>query len=234
MSDNIVRWAADPDAPTGMRELLQAASADGPTAAEIASLRAKVLAPKLGVLAGKVLVGMVVIGAGLIGYVMTRPEPAPIPPTRPANTAALIVPAPVIVAPTPAPVDRPAVPRVATLPTLPTPPKVHRPQPPVLELAPAPRPVVVAPPEVSEVALLEQARAALRHGDLAHALELTDRAATRYPDGALVEEREALEIEALAKHGRHDAAAEKWSEFASSYPHSNYRARLQRLIEIAR
>jgi tetratricopeptide (TPR) repeat protein len=90
------------------------------------------------------------------------------------------------------------------------------------------------PPAISEVTLLEQARVALRGGNAARALELADQHAAVYPDGALAEEREALAIEALAKLGRHDEAAAKWTKFASSYPHSNYRARLQRLIEIPR
>ncbi len=235
MSGDIVRWSADPDAPPGMHELLQAARADGPTPAELARLRTKVLAPKVGWLAAKwILVGLVVIGGGIAGYLVTRPEP------RQIFVEAPMVARPGPVVATPAPAHAPVL--VVTVPPAPvappvviTPPKPHRsPAPAVV----TPVPPVLVPPaqvsEVSEVALLEQARAALRGGDLAHALELTDRAATLYSDGVLVEEREALEIEALAKLGRHDDAAARWSKFVTSYPHSNYRPRLQRLIEISR
>jgi hypothetical protein len=37
----------------------------------------------------------------------------------------------------------------------------------------------------------------------------------------LVEEREALAIEALVKLGRADEARTRWSKFATAYPHSN-------------
>ncbi|HET9990923.1 MAG TPA: hypothetical protein VFQ65_20470 [Kofleriaceae bacterium] len=250
--EDVVRWSADPDAPAGMRELVRAANAadDGPSAEAIASMRGQVaaqLAPKVALLSVRALVvGLLVVGAGagIVGYAVSRSdhparvEPSPVTRREPPPVAPpprVIAPTPPVIAPT---LEEPA-PALATAPAVPaprvrvTPPKpaVHA-APPEVEVAPPPAPPP-APP-ISEVTLLEQARVALRGGDSTRALELADQHATSYPDGALAEEREALAIEALAKLGRRDEATAKWTKFASSYPHSNYRARLQRLIEIPR
>jgi len=231
-----VRWSADPNAPEGMRELLRAANAadaaSGPSPAQIASMHGRVLsglAPKAAFLTARtILVGLLVVGtgAGIVGYMASRSdrpalrvEHAPIahfeppPPPAPAPPPVVIAQAPVEPVPPPKHVAPPK-------------PTVHSPAP--VEIAPAPP----AAPQISEVTLLEQARVALRGGDTARALALAEQHATSYPDGVLVEEREALTIEALIKLGRRDEAVATWSKFANSYPHSNYRARLQRLIDI--
>ena len=245
--EEVVRWSADPDAPEGMRELLRGAKAAeaGPTPVELAKLRGRMaaqLAPKVATTAAllsvrTILVSLVVVGIGaaIVGYVVSRPD-------RDDHTALVSVPT---IAPTPtsAPVPPPTViaePPI-TEPPIADPPIAERPRPRV-HVAPAkpavkppvpPTAPVVAPPPpvISEVALLEQARAALRGGDAAHALALVDQDATLYPDGVLVEEREALAIETLIKLGHRDQAVAKWTKFATSYPHSNYHARLQRLID---
>jgi hypothetical protein len=54
----------------------------------------------------------------------------------------------------------------------------------------------------AERALLDVARSALARGEAAEALAATERHAHEYPDGALVEEREALAIKALVALGR--------------------------------
>lgn len=235
--EDVVRWSADPDAPAGMRELLRAANADvGPAPVELANLRGRMaaqLAPKAVLLSARAillgLVGLVVVGVAIVGYVVARSSEDRAPTTTPPVLAAPAPPPLVLAAPAlPPPVI--AEPPVAA----PRPrPHVHvAPKPPAavgVEPAPAPAPPVV--PTISEVALLEQARSALRGGDAAHALALVEQAATSYPDGVLVEEREALAIETLIKLGRRDEAVAKWSKFATSYPRSNYHARLQRLIE---
>jgi hypothetical protein len=241
--EDLVRWSADPDAPAGMRELLRAANTAeaGPTPVELAKLRGRMtarLAPKAATTAllslRTILVGVVVAGIGAVGYLVLRPDPG-------ERTASVVVPA------IPAkPVPPPAAPPVIAAPPIAEPPIV---EPPRVRVAPAKRaasvpapakplasvPVVpepvTPPPAISEVALLEQARAALRGGGAAHALALVEQDATLYPDGVLVEEREALAIETLIKLGRRDEAAAKWTKFATSYPHSNYHARLQRLID---
>ena len=229
--DDVVRWSADPEAPAGMRELLRAANAAeyGPSATELASMQGRIavhVVPKPVALltVRTIVVGLLVVatGAGIVGYVAIKSDPPPVraPIARVESPPA---PPPVAIAPAPPPVPPPPV----------APPKpVAHPHAPVV-IAPAPPPPEPpAPPKISEVAVLEQARVALRGGDTAHALELAEQHAVLYPDGALSEEREALAIEALAKLRRRDEAAARWSKFASSYPQSNYRARLQRLFDI--
>ena len=173
--------------------------------------------------------------------------PAP-PPTAPpaldvtqttSPATASVAPAPPVIAQRP-PSAKPAA-RAATPPPVPAARAATAPVPAAAAVETPPTPTVVetppappSPPAVSEVTLLEQARVALRSGNSARALELTGQHATSYPDGALAEEREALAIEALAKLGRHADAAARWAKFASSYPHSNYRPRLQRTIDNSR
>jgi hypothetical protein len=256
--DEIVRWSADPDAPAGMRELVRRATAAdaGPSPVELASMRGRIaaqLAAKPVVTAAligarTIVVGLIVaaIGAGVIVYVATRATPPALPAAQPAAIPA----APVAVAPPPTaaatapvvPPSPPAPPPPAPAPPAPAPPLHRVPAPahavvgvhatPAAHAAPAPAPSPPsAPPRISEVALLEQARGALRSGHGAEALALTDQHATLYADGTLTEEREALAIEALIGLDRRADATARWSKFAIAYPHSNYRARLQRLID---
>jgi hypothetical protein len=226
---DVVRWSADPDAPAGMRELLRAANAAdaGPSAAQITSMRgavaAKVVAKAAFFTARTIIVGLLVVGtgAGIVGYVASRPD----------HPALRVEHAPIAQFEPPPPLPEPSPPPaivIAPEPAAPPHLRVAAPKPAPVEVAPAPPPA----PKISEVTLLEQARVALRGGDTTHALALAEQHATVYPDGTLVEEREALTIEALIKLGRRDEALAKWSKFASSYPQSNYRARLQRLIDI--
>lgn len=242
--EDVVRWSADPDAPEGMRELLRAANADvGPASVELANLRGRMaaqLAPKVALRTGLLgLIGLLVVGVAIVGYVVSRSADVRAPTTTIAAPPGP-PPPPVLAAPAPPPLalaaPAPPPPVIAEPPVAaPRPPHVHvaPPKPPAaadVEPVPAPAPPVV--PTISEVALLEHARSALRGGDAAHALALVEQAATSYPDGVLVEEREALAIETLIKLGRRDEAVAKWSKFATSYPRSNYHARLQRLIEL--
>jgi outer membrane biosynthesis protein TonB len=179
-----------------------------------------------------ILIGVFAVGIGAAIIARTHGD-------NTAQPVAAIEAAPIAPPPQPPPPPPPAV--AATPPAPPkshaTPhasPKPHRvvqadPPAPVDPIPDAAPPPLAAPakPHVSEVALLEQARASLRSGNAAAALALADNAAAQYPDGVLVEEREALAIEALIKLDRKADARAKWSQFASSYPHSNYRARLQ-------
>lgn len=228
-----LRWSEDPNAPDGLRELLRAAQADEPTAVELGRLRGRVLAPRPALISAKlILIGVFAVGIGAAIIARTHGD-------NTAQPVAAIEAAPIAPPPQPPPPPPPAV--AATPPAPPkshaTPhasPKPHRvvqadPPAPVDPIPDAAPPPLAAPakPHVSEVALLEQARASLRSGNAAAALALADNAAAQYPDGVLVEEREALAIEALIKLDRKADARAKWSQFASSYPHSNYRARLQ-------
>jgi hypothetical protein len=240
--DDVVRWSADPDAPAGMRELVRRATAAdaGPSTVQLASMRGRIAAqlaagpPVTAALIGArtIVVGLVVaaIGAGVVTYLATRPAPPPVPVLLPPP--ALVAPKPAAVAPPP-PAALPPSPVAPAPPPPPAPPRsparhVHAP---AAHVAPPEAKPVSPAPAISEVALLEQARAALRGGRAADALGLTAQHATLYADGALGEEREALAIEALVELGRRSDAAARWAKFATAYPQSNYHARLQRLID---
>lgn len=72
------------------------------------------------------------------------------------------------------------------------------------------------------------ARAALRGGQAGRALELLDQMRSRFPRGALGQEREALTIEALAKSGQSAAAGRRADAFVRNHPHSPYVADVKR------
>ena len=71
------------------------------------------------------------------------------------------------------------------------------------------------------VAVLE-ARAALRSGDATRSLALLEQARTRFPRGALGQEREALTIQALAQSGERAAARRRAEAFLHAHPTSPY------------
>jgi hypothetical protein len=95
-----------------------------------------------------------------------------------------------------------------------------------VEPGPAPAAPVPAP---SEGALLLRARQQLA-SDPQSALELTDEAGRRFPDGALAPEREVLAIEALARLGRVPSARARFAAFKATYPGSPHLARLASLV----
>lgn len=70
----------------------------------------------------------------------------------------------------------------------------------------------------AERSLLDIARAALARGEGAEALAAVDRHGREYPDGALVEEREALAIKALVALGRRDEARARAARFEQHFP----------------
>jgi hypothetical protein len=78
--------------------------------------------------------------------------------------------------------------------------------------------------------LLQQARAELASNP-ARALSLTRDHAVHFPDSPLVVEREALQIEALARLGRRNEAAVALAVFEARYPRSPYARRLHALLE---
>ncbi len=90
-------------------------------------------------------------------------------------------------------------------------------------------PTPVSPASPSEGALLLRARQQLV-ADPASALELTDEAGRRFPEGALAPEREVLAIEALARLGRLPGARARFAAFQARYPQSPHLARLQSLL----
>lgn len=87
----------------------------------------------------------------------------------------------------------------------------------------------VTPTSLSaESALLQRARAALARSDAAGALALLREHETRFPDGLLVEEREASSIRARCALGDHAEARRDARRFAKTYPGSAYLEALDR------
>lgn len=78
----------------------------------------------------------------------------------------------------------------------------------------------------SESALLDAARRELGRQPLV-ALQFTRRHRTLYPNGVLAQERDVLEVEALARAGRGDAAKAKAEEFQRNHPDSVYGRRVK-------
>jgi hypothetical protein len=98
---------------------------------------------------------------------------------------------------------------------------------------PATPSVAAARPEASSAqddsVLLQQARAGIS-ADPSRALTLTRDHELRFPASPLVEEREALRIEAFARLGRGSEAARALEAFETRYPRSPYRRRLRSLV----
>ena len=104
----------------------------------------------------------------------------------------------------------------------------------------APRPNAVAAAALAENARASQlreesamilgARRVLRAGDPARALTLLDAARTRFADGGLVQEREALTIEALVRSGQRALATKRAEAFLRDYPKSPHGADVRSLV----
>jgi hypothetical protein len=105
----------------------------------------------------------------------------------------------------------------------------------------SPRPRVAAGPQLappladplaameSELSLLRQARAALA-SEPSRALALCDEHARSFGNGALVQEREVIAIDALVHSGRLREARERGRDFSLLYPSSAHAPRLEALL----
>ena len=71
-----------------------------------------------------------------------------------------------------------------------------------------------------ELDILQPSRSAVAHGDFAAALRSITEHERRYPDGQLIEEREALRIRALTGLHRTDEARRAVAAFRERFPHS--------------
>ncbi len=99
----------------------------------------------------------------------------------------------------------------------------------------AQRPVPnAADPSVERETMLQEesretreAREALRRGDAAGALGMLEQIRARHPGGILVQEREALTIEALARSGRRAEASTRAAAFLKAYPTRTLAERVQ-------
>lgn len=92
-------------------------------------------------------------------------------------------------------------------------------------------PADAAPPAVkldleAELRLVAGIRAALRRGDTAAALKAIAEHKRDFPDGALVQERSAHEVEAVCAAGRGDEARALADAFVRRWPESTHRARV--------
>lgn len=81
-----------------------------------------------------------------------------------------------------------------------------------------------------EQALIDTARAALARGRGADALAAVEAHASRYPRGALAEEREALAVQALVVDGKPDAARARAAQFHRRYPSSIFGGAVDRAL----
>lgn len=72
----------------------------------------------------------------------------------------------------------------------------------------------------AERALVDAARIALASGEPSQALDIVERHVRDYPQGRLVEEREAIAIRALVKASRYDEARERAARFQARYARS--------------
>jgi TolA-binding protein len=103
---------------------------------------------------------------------------------------------------------------------------------PVQAVAPPPTP---APASARDRARLEsqrvaEARALLHAGDPRGALALLHSVASEFPNGVLVQEREALTVDALLASGDRDGARQRASDFVQRYPDSPHAPAVQRAL----
>jgi hypothetical protein len=213
-------------APAGLREVLQKASADVGTDAQVARL-AERLGPLLGPVgpaapvatAGKALsvklglASAVLIVAGGGAWLLSASPSSP-PPPAPTEVQARSPAAPASAAPAPAESPPSAPQPVESAPSL------------AVEPAPAKLIEKPTPPaQLSEAELLEQARAALKSAP-GRALQRANEHAARFPRGVLVQEREVLAIQALRKLGRNAEADRRTEAFAKAFPGSAFARKL--------
>jgi hypothetical protein len=161
--------------------------------------------------------GLSVVVGGAAIWLATRQDPPSAPPVRFDTPAAQPSVAPTIAPSSSAPpltsVEAPP-PSVTVAPT---------------RIAPAPT-VSAQVPLPDEATLFRNAGTALRSGDPAHALQLVDEQARRFPDGTFAQEREVLRIDALVALNRNDEARDRARAFLAEHPESAHRPRLERML----
>jgi hypothetical protein len=83
----------------------------------------------------------------------------------------------------------------------------------------------------AESALLTEARAQLRNGDVNAAQQVLSTLHKKFPKGMLRQEREVLAIEVLAARGNQNAARQRAKAFIAAYPESPHSAQLSRFAD---
>ena len=218
---------ASSGAAQGLREVLSSAQSDVGSDAHVARLAARLgplllgplavptppataAASGIGAAAKLGLAGVALLVAGGGAWLLSAPTSAP--PSAPIST-----PAPPVAA-TP-----PAAPAALAAPaTAPPAPEAASPEP---AAAPKSAAKPTPPAQLSEAELLEQARSALR-GDPARALARANEHRSRFPGGALVQEREVIAIKALRQLGRTAEADSRATAFAKAFPGSAFQRKL--------
>lgn len=234
------RFADDPQALPGLRAMIDAARTDKPTAATLARVLARVEggappssgpgATRPALLAGGVGIAVIVaIAIAVWPAGRTAPATRAVPPSDPAPVARSVPPPPSVPEAASAPPAGPT-PEAASTPPAPSSPHVPAPGRSKRRDPPATPPALEPAAQPSEVTLVERARSALVHDDPSTALATADEHASRYPDGILVEEREAIAIEALAGTGQLEDARARLARFIRRFPASGYRRHLEHLI----
>ena len=220
----------DPEDPPRLRDAqgstlgdaLRAAERDVGSPAQLARLAARLgpaLAPPLAIPSAAGMGGAAKLGLGFVGVLAVSggiwlatspPPPAPVPASAPALLSVPTKPSsepPVVVAP------------VLSAPQ-------HHSLPAPAPIAPKAADKPLAPAQLTEAELLEQARAALS-SDPARALARVNSHAARYPGGALVQEREVIAIKALRQLGRGAEAEQRAAAFAKAFPGSAFARKLK-------
>jgi hypothetical protein len=213
---------------------VQLAAGAAATAASTASTAtAKVGAGSLlpGAFAGKAMLTVAAGSLAIGGYLAAQHAFAPVTPTPAPSRApsALSAPAAHVTQPRPPPAPTPT-PMAARSPTLapasePTPASV--PGPAIRRAPSSARPDLLA----AESALLTEARAQLRAGDVRAAQATLQRLRARFPHGELGQEREVLAIEVLSARGQASTARRRARAFVSAHPHSPHSATLTRFLD---
>lgn len=209
-----MRNAAPRDAKARSRKRLAAMLATAPLPAAAATA-SKVALTKLG---AALLVGAAV-GASVTAGTMTASAPDPTPAVLVAPAAPHVpkyVPKVVVTTNSEPKSQAPAMPVPSVTPTVSAPPT----------LAPSfvPRaPAAASPPAdvlATERALLDHARSAIGRGDAATAMRDGEEHASRFPQGQLAAEREAILVRALVMGGRAAEARARADRFHRTYPNS--------------
>jgi hypothetical protein len=256
MSDLPPRLLDDPQLDPVARSVLRSADTDAPSADRRAAVAAGLGLSALvsgGATSASAaatawwLAPLVVVGiatTGLLGYVATRPAPAPVvvkveveagprasglgpradqrtPPPPAAIEEAAAEPAEPAVAVEPVPPRKPRAPK----------PEARGPRP----EAPLPAPEPASPPSVDasqlaeETAMLSEANAALRAGDPAAAQAALDRHAARFPAAILDVEAKVIRIDAVLRTD-HAAGVALGERFLATYPKSPHAKRVRSLL----
>ena len=226
-NDDPGRWLESGDVEADLLEALEATQGDFPTDAQLAAVEGSIL----GAISG---------GGGGGGG---SGNPTSIPPAAGASLSP-VVPAALVAAaligagsiaffwpedqaPSPA-LESPAVVDVAN--EVVDPPRPATPVAETVEPEPVPRPSASRTAErLDEGELLERARQRVRSSPAA-ALRLLRTHRSRFPDGTLSEERDALWVEALHERGRNDDARAAFDGFTRRYPGSVHRVHLRSLL----